>query len=319
MSPRILLGALPAIFLVLSAVPTHAAKRTLIDRAGIIVNNKIVTMQEVNSSLALKESDLRRRYKGQELTDKLGGLERNVVDGIIESLLLEARAEQLGIQVTEKEIEDRVNLIIKRDPRITSVYSDSALKEFVVKDILRKRVVRREVSSKVFVGEDAIQAACRAESSDSREVDVGHILIRGDSPESKARILAIRDQLEGGADFTQMAVQHSQDPQAKENKGRLGFISRGQFFKEFEDAAYSLRPNELSLPVKTKFGYHLIRSYGERSKSKVNCSEIEQSRRQRLRDRIWNERRVKQMEKFLAELRKDSEIIVFDRDGTRKR
>lgn len=319
MSPRIFLVALPAILLVFSVAPMRAAERTVIDRAGIIVNDKIVTMQEVRGNLRLQETDLRRKYKGQELDDKLGDLERKVVDGMIESMLLEAKAEKLGIQVSETEIENRVNLIVQRDPRITNVYSDSELKEFVVKDILRKRVIQREVSARVIVREDAIKSACLAEFRGNLEVDIGHILIRGYSSESRARILEIRSLLEDGADFSELAVLHSQDPQAKDNKGRLGFISRGQFFKDFEDAAYKLREGELSQPVKTKFGYHLIKNYGRRSKSKVNCDEIEQSIRRRLRNRIFNDRRATQMKVFLAKLRKDAEIVIFDRNGKKSR
>ena len=239
-----------------AAAQLSAAERRLIDRAGIIVNDKIVTMQEVMGNRRLQERDLRRRFKGEELERKLKSLEREVVDGIIETLLLETRAEQLGIQVTERQIENRVDLIVQRDPRITSVYSESDLKDFVVKDILRKRVVQREVDAKLVVGNAEIKSACLAESAGGREVDVAHILLRGHTEETMARILKIRDQLQDGADFSETAVAVSQDPQTAENRGRLGFISRGQFFKSFEDAAFALKVGELSSPVKTKFGFN---------------------------------------------------------------
>lgn len=304
--------------MLLAAPPgaVQGAKRRLIDRAAILVNNKIVTMQEVNSGINLQEKDIRRRYKGQELAKRLKNLERAVVEGMIESLLLEARAEELGVQVTEQEIENRVDLIVQRDPRITRVYSDSALKEFVVKDILRKRVIQREVVTRLVVGQDAIKAACLEESGASREVDVGHILLRGDSEDTKARILDIRRQLKAGADFSEVAVRHSQDPQAKANKGRLGFISRGQFFKPFEDAAYLLKAGELSGPVKTKFGYHLIMVYGERSRSEVDCDRLEPQVHRRIKDKLWGAQREKQMKKFLTELRNNAEIVIFDRNDS---
>lgn len=307
-----MLGA--AVFVV-AAGPLYAAKRTIIDRAGVIVNDKIVTMQEVSTQVRLQESDVRRRYKGEELAEKLKTLRSEVIDGIIESLLLEAKAEQLGIQVTEKEIDGRVDQIVQRDPRITSVYSDSQLKEFVVKDILRKRVIQREVSAKLVVRAEVIKSACLKESAGGRELDVAHILLRGDSAEVRDRLLDLRGELEGGAAFSELAQRHSQDPQASENKGRLGFISRGQFFKSFEDAAFALKVGELSQPVKTKFGYHLIKIYGERSKSKVDCDEIAPATRRRLRDKIWNAQRASKMKRFLSQLRNKAEIIIFDRNG----
>jgi parvulin-like peptidyl-prolyl isomerase len=176
-------------------------------------------------------------------------------------------------------------------------------------------VVQREVSAKIVIGEEAIKSACLEDSGGGREVDVGHILLRGDSVETRNRLLDLRRELEGGADFSEMAQRHSQDPQASQNKGRLGFISRGQFFKSFEDAAFSLKVGELSQPVKTRFGFHLIRIYGERSKSQVDCDEITPAANRRLRDNIWNVQRAKKMKLFLSRLRKKAEIIIFDRNG----
>ncbi len=289
-----------------------AAKRVVIDRARVVVNDKIVTRQEVAESIRLQELDLRRRLKGKELADKLKILEQEVVESIIESLLLETRAEQLGVQVSEEEITSRVKLIVQRDPRITNVYSDQALKEFVVKDILRKRVIQRDVNSRLYVEDKDVKAACRAEAADMTEVDVGHILLRGHSDEVKARIEAIREELAKGADFKQSAVKHSEDPSVTENNGRLGYISRGQFFKPFEDAAFALRKGELSGPVRTKFGYHLIKVFDVRSKAKLDCDKLDKVNRRRFRDKLWGRLREKRMTKFLADLRDKAEIVVFD-------
>lgn len=312
MNRKLLPYLLVAVLMAPLAGTVPAAKRVVIDRARVVVNDKMVTRQEMAESIRLQELDYRRRLKGKELADKLEILEQEVVDNIIESLLLETRAEQLGIQVSEEEITSRVELIVQRDPRITNVYSDQALKEFVVNDILRKRVIQREVNSRVFVEDKDVRAACRAEAAELDEVDVGHILLRGDSDEVRARIEAIREELANGADFQQTAVKHSEDPRVAGNKGRLGYISRGQFFKPFEDAAFALRKGEVSGPVKTKFGYHLIKVFDVRSKAKLDCDKLDKINRGRFRDEVWGRLREKRMVKFLAELRDKAEIVVFD-------
>jgi hypothetical protein len=77
--------------------------------------------------------------------------------------------------------------------------------------------------------------------------------------EAKRREAAgIRSQLQRGADFAKLAEQKSQDPGSAKNGGALGLVSRGQMVKAFEDAAWGLQPGEMSQPVQSPFGWHII-------------------------------------------------------------
>jgi peptidyl-prolyl cis-trans isomerase SurA len=94
-------------------------------------------------------------------------------------------------------------------------------------------------------------------------VDISHILMRvTPSPESLqeayAKITAIKEKLDNGEDFTALAEKYSEDPSAAVNKGDLGWVSRGDFVKEFEEAAFALEPGEISDIVQTQFGFHII-------------------------------------------------------------
>lgn len=289
-----------------------AAERTVIDQAHIIVNEKMVTKREMQRSRSLQERDYRTRLKGKELEAKLQELDKVVTTRIIETLLLEARAEQLGIQITDEEIDERVNSIIQRDPRISGVYTDQALKEFVVQDLLQKRVVQREVNSRIFVGKKEIIAACREEVRQGREMDVGHILVRGEPKVALAKIEKIKKRLAAGTPFEEVALDFSEDPAVSRNKGRMGFIARGQFVKAFEEAAFALAPGEVVGPVKTKFGYHMIKVFAERLKKKLDCEKIPERTRKRIRGEVWNRLREAELSKYLAKLKKDAEIIVLD-------
>lgn len=83
-----------------------------------------------------------------------------------------------------------------------------------------------------------------------------HILVKDKGLAGK-----LREQIQGGADFGALARQHSECP-SKENGGDLGEFSRGAMVKEFDRVAFQLSVGELSEPVQTKFGYHLIRRTG---------------------------------------------------------
>jgi hypothetical protein len=81
-----------------------------------------------------------------------------------------------------------------------------------------------------------------------------------DDAQALARILEVQQKLGAGEDFAALAVAYSDDPGSKTQGGDLGWFARGQgLVKEFEDAAFSLEPGKLSDPVKTQFGYHLIK------------------------------------------------------------
>jgi peptidyl-prolyl cis-trans isomerase D len=90
-----------------------------------------------------------------------------------------------------------------------------------------------------------------------------HILVavNDEQPDKSAlaKIEALAESLQQGADFTAVARQHSQDTGSAENGGDLGYIEKGVMVPEFEEALYALNKGELSGPVKTEFGYHLIK------------------------------------------------------------
>lgn len=83
-----------------------------------------------------------------------------------------------------------------------------------------------------------------------------HILVKDKSAAQK-----LHQELRGGADFASLARQHSECP-SKANGGDLGEFGRGAMVKEFDRVAFGLTVGELSEPVQTRFGYHLIRRTG---------------------------------------------------------
>ena len=97
-------------------------------------------------------------------------------------------------------------------------------------------------------------------------VMAGHILIRipqkatdAQQKDARRRIDSVYTALQAGADFEALAKQVSQDPGSAARGGMLGWFSRNQMVKEFEDAAFDLQPGEISKPVLSPFGWHIIK------------------------------------------------------------
>ena len=97
-----------------------------------------------------------------------------------------------------------------------------------------------------------------AKMDEITKVKASHILV---SSESEAK--ALKSQIDEGTSFEELAKKYSKCPSGA-NGGDLGYFRRGQMVKEFEDAAFDTEINKVSEPIKTQFGYHLIKVYDKK-------------------------------------------------------
>jgi peptidyl-prolyl cis-trans isomerase D len=120
------------------------------------------------------------------------------------------------------------------------------------------------------VDEAALKAAFEARRNDSTEFKARHILFKaeGDAQlqEATAKAQLLRERLVKGQDFAKAAEELSEDPSAKGNGGDLGWFNASKMVKPFSDAAAALKPGEISQPVRTQYGVHLIKLEGRREK-----------------------------------------------------
>src|SRR4051812_18391719 len=97
--------------------------------------------------------------------------------------------------------------------------------------------------------------------SSEEEVRARHILV-----ETEEEAKAILEQIKGGADFAEVAKEKSKDPSAQEGGGDLGYFAKGQMVPEFTEVAFKMFPGQLSNPVKTQFGWHIIKLEDKRNR-----------------------------------------------------
>ncbi|WP_372776032.1 peptidylprolyl isomerase [Mangrovibacterium sp.] len=131
----------------------------------------------------------------------------------------------------------------------------------------RNQLAKPYLSNSTITDEALMEAYRRMKS----EVKASHILIRL-APDANQQAqdaaydqcLKIRDQAIKGVDFAQLARQYSEDPSAAKNGGLLGYFSAFQMVPEFEEAAFNLKTGEISMPVRSDFGFHLILVHDKR-------------------------------------------------------
>ncbi|MCB0022069.1 MAG: peptidyl-prolyl cis-trans isomerase [Caldilinea sp.] len=101
-----------------------------------------------------------------------------------------------------------------------------------------------------------------------------------DDAETLALAQEIRQRLVDGEDFATLAAEYSDDPGSAANGGDLGWFGKGRMVAPFEEAAFALAVNEISEPVKTDFGYHIIEVLERDDAREKDAAQIEQERAQ---------------------------------------
>jgi len=139
-------------------------------------------------------------------------------------------------------------------------------------------------------------------------VRVRHILLRSDAnndKEVKAKIDDIEKQLKAGGDFAELAKKFSQDPGSASKGGDLDWVVKGQTVKEFEAAAFSLPVNQISQPIKTTYGYHILQVTEKQPAHMVPFDEAKSALVNQIRARRLNDLLQQAQDKTVAALRKD--------------
>ena len=135
--------------------------------------------------------------------------------------------------------------------------------------------------------------------SGQEEVRARHILVEGED-EAKA----ILEQLKAGADFATLAKEKSKDPGAAEG-GDLGYFTKDQMVPEFADVAFKMYPGQLSNPVKTQFGWHVIKLEDKRTRQPPEFEKV--------KDQIEAYLARKAQSDFIAKLRQSAKVERLDK------
>lgn len=136
------------------------------------------------------------------------------------------------------------------------------------------------------------------------EVRARHILVK-----TEAEAKALIKQLKGGADFAKLATEQSKDAGSAKQGGDLGYFPKGEMVKEFAEAAFGLKNGEISSkPVKTSFGYHVIRVEDRRKSAPPPFEAV--------KAQIKNQMGAEMAQKLVQDLVKEAKVERFNMDGS---
>ena len=219
----------------------------------------------------------------------------------------------------EKQTRDFASLNIKADPAAVKVsddeikaYYDEHAKEFMTPDQVVIDYIELKKSSffdQVAVKDDELQALYQKETANLAEQRrASHILIevndKVSDEQAKARIAEIQQRLAKGESFEALAKEFSQDPGSATNGGDLGFAGPGVYDPVFETALYALKKDQVSEPVRTSFGYHLIKLLG------VEAPEVPSFAS--LKGKLTHDLKTQQVERRFVDATKQLEDSAFE-------
>jgi len=234
--------------------------------AVAVVDGTEVTKADLDALLARakKSYTSQKRAFPKAGTTEYQSLQTQAVAFLVQRAEYDKQAETLKLTVTDKEIQARIDQVKKQyfagsqaklDKQLTQQgYTPESFRADIEAQLLSEKIYN-DVTKGVTVT-DAQIAKYYAENKSQYEVaesrDVRHILVK-----TKAQADKIYAQIKGGADFAALAKKYSLDPGSKANGGKLT-ITRGQTVAPFDTTAFLLTKNQVSRPVKTQFGYHVI-------------------------------------------------------------
>ncbi|MFV3316953.1 SurA N-terminal domain-containing protein [Pseudomonas sp. NY15374] len=219
----------------------------------------------------------------------------------------------------ENQTRDFASLTFKANPAAVKVsdeeikaHYDQHAKEFMTPDQVVIDYIELKKAAffdQVSVNEDELKALYEKEIANLAEQRrAAHILVevndKTDDAQAKARIEEIQQRLSKGEDFAKLAKEFSQDPGSAANGGDLGFAGPGVYDPAFEDALYKLSKDQVSAPVRTEYGYHLIKLLG------VEAPEVPTFAS--LKDKLTHELKTQQVEQKFVEVTKQLEDSAFE-------
>jgi peptidyl-prolyl cis-trans isomerase SurA len=289
------------------------------NRIVAVVNDEVITETDVAAyvNALLEDQSVPSEAEADPAAVRQAALHR-----LIEEHLILQEARRAGISVAPEEVVDRLSVLRSRfdsDEAFRQSLVDSHLSEERLRGKLRdqllvQRVIDAQVRSTVVVSPQEVARELNVHPELAKPGDrvrASHILLRVNDgrPAEQARVLIedIHRQLTHGAEFSTLARRYSEDPYA-EDGGRMDWIAQGELLPELDAALFSLKVGELSGPIQTRLGFHLVKVEERRKASSLSMTEANRAVYQRIYQQKFQER----FDRWLAELKRRAYIDIIN-------
>ncbi len=247
----------------------------------------------------------------------------------IDKLDLEVLLELASVKEQKRLLNDRKNLVKQLDQAyVKKALAAKAKGEGLDKEPKNAARLRAIINNALFMLKlDAVKHsnkkdftkyakqlyhANKAKYKVEERIDAAHILVshhKSTEAQALAKAKKIREELLTGADLATLALRESDDKSVKKNKGQLGKFTKKQLVKEFTEVAFAMKPGDISEPVKTSFGYHIIKLNKKTPAGYLTFEEAKTQIINDLKEKDWEVRRAN----YYEQIKKDNKMEIDDK------
>jgi parvulin-like peptidyl-prolyl isomerase len=293
-----------------AAVPPSTA---VVDAILAIVNDELITLKDLkdylrNTFVSLKAEGMPE----DEIRTIMSDLERDGIRNLIEDKLILSRANEMGLEVSEKAIEDRLTKIKEKYASeqeflknlIDNGASITDLRNKIMDQLKIKYVVEHEVRSKIYVNPQEVTdfyEKNRRQFKRKERINLDSIFISlGDGRETaRKKTQEAYDLIRSGKDFLEVAQAYSDAPS-------IGVIERGQLMPEIERVIFGLKDNQLSEIIEVDAGFYILKLRGRIASQIADLIEVKKE----IYDYLFEEKFKQNLTRWLAQLKAEAFIDI---------
>jgi peptidyl-prolyl cis-trans isomerase C len=308
-----------AIFVVVGCDPAEPAanvdsqaRKVVTFEGGDVTQGELDEFAERNGFGNLSKDDPQYQTAVQQIMPQLVGIE-----------IAKAYAQEQNITVSDEEVDQEIAKIKEQvgkqarssgqDMSNQEAYEQALKQNNITEDQLREDIrenlpvqkVQERVTGDAAPSDKEIQNYYEknkeAQFTTPEQRCVRHILFNKDQ---KEKAEDVKQKLENGGDFAKLAKEYSQDPGSAEKGGDLGCLGKGETVPEFEQAAFGAKQGEIVGPVKTEFGYHILKVTDVKTEQARSLQEVESQ----IRSQLATEKQSEAFNKWIEEQKKERNV-----------
>ena len=275
-----------------------------------VVGSEPITKDQFQELMARakKSYDAQKRQFPKPGSTEYEQLKGQAITFLVQNAEVAEQAESMGIEIGDDKVDKEIARYKKQfyggsDERFAKAIKQQGLTEEQAREQIKTQLISQAVFKKV-TGDVKVSDADIQEYYSSHKTqyvqpesrDVRHILVP-----KKDLADSLYQQLKGGANFAELAKRYSKDPGSASNGGKLT-VTKGQTVPEFDKTAFSLKNGELSQPVKTQYGYHIIQAL---SAIKASTTTPLDKVRASIKQQLGQQKKNEKITKWLEDTKKD--------------
>lgn len=239
-----------------------------------VVNDEIILSSDINE---YREQLKKGKFIDDLIVENKDALmkdQNKLIKQLIDEKIIDSAVKQMGLAVTTEKMEQEIQNIARKN-KISRLDLKSELKKegisfseyqnFIKQRLERQALIEKAVTSKIKITDDEVQAYYIAHNKnrikESYEYSLAHIVFlneKNGATLAKQKAEAIVKKIRSGENFEALAAQHSEDPNLTTG-GFLGVFNSGEFLKELESGVRGVEVGSCSEPIKTKYGYEVVK------------------------------------------------------------